>query len=1019
MMKRLLSSLSQQHEMVLATSNGSNGQFMMVHTDSSLYHGTSPTTTIPRCSEQLLGTTSLTTATHRASHTFHSNNTLSVASSGRNRSLSNSSSTAPLQHMTPSSSHGHRCHSPPTSSGSSSGSGAGSPHNNHNNNHNTLHAQLYSLQQQQKNEALHLKHIQVAKLYKYNFEDLYDCLEVRVLFKQFLIKNQNEENYYFDQILDTEYKKLKSNRNRYQMAKRMIETFVKAGAPYELNLSEKIKQSVLREFQKATPENCPLDMFDSIQYQVLTSMRLDAYPRFIQSDEFLSFIGGKISSFKNVQQKLRFIKSIGAIKKVTPLEKSSSKGDLRESINAKKKSEDESVKESLMMDQIDMEDNSPENLILPVEEILGGFEALHFMSPTPTSTTTCCQSSNLTTSPPVSTVATNTTSSNEISEPSSIKRSMSSIIGHLFNKQSPNTNSNSTTSTIQPYIHTTRTRNTSGSACDLNFHDSPAGSSNNKSAIAIRLHDSLPRAIAPINNFIVTPCSDDEKDDDEDDENEVSEDDENELTPTEHERVKNFDIIIHKSSLFEKSLSSERPFCESSLEQNDQHLWDEVDTCLSDESSEEEDEDDNEKDDELEDEIIGGNLAAAAKQITVSTAAVANNTVIPLLETLNAYMDKLQLTVNEIDIVKTEYQNYMNNYSCLELNTILKQVDSTPDSKKDNDWTMIKLEPKTRRRSILNRNQPNKSMDFVSQYNLKAHFARFDSPVSDDVTYMLRRSCKLPYNAFSVLQLLCDESSYETMVNPLLLAPAEYIEFVVKDTEHSYASLISLEGAKWPWPLKQRHYVTTGTVISDILNDEKENPNRKRYIILKRSVINNAKVEITLNKKENPNRVIGVKLEAYFVESSIANECTLTMFNEWRFTNVNKWTFPSKLFKKSLKLFTNDFHHALIDKLSSATVLHATSYSDFINNSQDQEHHSPNTKKDNTLLHTLFRNDALPKKDEMKSKVKNIFHTLSLMKLFEYDLNETCRVIEERQHANFPIEHQISADQPLSQEPIK
>ncbi|KAG2381566.1 hypothetical protein C9374_005950 [Naegleria lovaniensis] len=986
-MKRLLSSLAQQHEMVINSHN--NGPTITWNTS--------------RCYEW----SSSSSLSYLSNHTTTTicNNTLipSSSSGGRYRSLSNSSSPQPTPQRRAS-----RCLSPPTTSSTS-------PHNNispSNNNNNTLHAQLYSLQQQQKNEALHLKHIQVAKLYKFNFEDLYDCLEIRVLFKQFLIKNQNEENYYFDQILDSEYKKLKSNRNRYHMAKRMIETFVKAGAPYELNLSEKIKQSVLREFQKATPENCPLDMFDSVQYQVLTSMRLDAYPRFIQSDEFLSFIGGKISSFKNLQQKLRFIKSIGAVKKVAPLEKSSSKGNLRKSINAKqKKSEEETVKESLMMDQIDTEDNTPENLVLPVEEILGGFEAIPFMAPTPTSmttTTTTCQSSNptSTTSPQVSTVTTHSVSSTDISEPSSIKRSMSSIVGHLFNKSSPN-NSNSSTSSIQPYIHTTRTRNASGSVCDLNFHESSTGASNHKSAIAIRLHDSLPRAIAPINNFIVTPCSDDEKDDDEDEDDEESEE-EHESTPTEHERVKNFDKIMHKSSLFEKSLSSERPFHESTsneaLEPNDHHLWDEVDTCLSDESSEE-DEDDDENEDELEEEMIGGNLAAAAKQITVSTSAVANNTVIPLLETLSAFMEKLQLTVDEIEIMKTEYQNYMNNYSSLELNTILKQVDSSP--KKDNDWTMIQLQPKTRKRSILNRNQANKTLDVVSQYNLKAHFARFDSPVSDDVTYMLRRSCKLPYNAFSVLQLLCDESSYETMVNPLLLAPAEYIEFVVKDTDNSYASLISLEGAKWPWPLKQRHYVTTGTVISDILNDEKENPNRKRYIILKRSVVNNAKVEITLNKKENPNRVIGVKLEAYFVESSIANECTLTMFNEWRFTNVNKWTFPSKLFKKSLKLFTNDFHHALIDKLSSATILHATSYSDFISNSEAQEH-SPSTKKDNTLLHTLFRNDALPKKDEIKSKVKNIFHTLSLMKLFEYDLNETCRVIEERQHV---VDHNATRQQ--------
>lgn len=118
------------------------------------------------------------------------------------------------------------------------------------------------------------KQIQNAKIYKYQFEDIYDNYDTRILFKKFLKQNQNEENYYFDVMLDREYRPLKSNRNRWMIAKRIMSTFINSGAPMELNLSEKMKHTLSKEFEKATEDNCPVDLFDSVQYQVLSSMRM-------------------------------------------------------------------------------------------------------------------------------------------------------------------------------------------------------------------------------------------------------------------------------------------------------------------------------------------------------------------------------------------------------------------------------------------------------------------------------------------------------------------------------------------------------------------------------------------------------------------------------------------------------------------------------------------------------------------------------------------------------------------------
>ncbi|EFC46298.1 RGS domain-containing protein [Naegleria gruberi] len=859
---------------------------------------------------------------------------------------------------------------------------------------NTLQSHIQNMQQTAKNEQLHAKQIQLAKMYKFQFEEIYDNHETRALFKQFLIKNQNGENIYFDKTLDSEYKPLKSNRNRYYMAKRIVETFIKEGSPYEVNLSEKVKHALLREFAKASEENCPLDLFDSVQYQVLSSMRMDAYPRFVQSDEFLSFIGSKLLNAKNMHHKLRFLKAINAVRKVSPLELSSSKANLRKSLNVKqKKTEEDQLKEALIMDQIELEDNAHENLILHIPDADPTLTPRSYY--TYTSAPANGQTAPSLNSPNNTNNHAHTHQTSEISEPSTIKRSMSNLMGHFFksgDKQSSNEkNSNNRKSTaatpVQPYVHTTRNRHSrSGSALGLSLGELTTSSN----SIGVKLHDSLPKAIPPINNFIVTPGSDDEHDDEEDYSNNTADhqdnEDDDDIPLSEHERVKRFDTILSKSNMFGQNHNHHHHHQDEMVEVIDP--WQDVESYISGDSS-----DDDE--DELDQMDIGGNLAAIAGT-HVNSSPLTHNTIVPILEGLSTHIEDLQLSTREVEAIKSEYMHYVDNKSVLDLATILKQVDEK-DKKTKSGWSMVNLQPKKRR--LGRRSKSISSLDLIAQHSVKAYSARFDSIATDDITYMLRRSCRLPYNAFSVLQILADESTDESIVNPLLTSPAEYIEFIVKETEHAYASLITLEGARWPWPLKQRHYVTTGTVISDIINDEKDNPGRKRYVIIKRSVVNNPKLEITLSKKDNPNRVFGLKLEAYFIESFNTNECTLTMFNEWKFTNANKWSFPTKLFRKTLRTFSTDFHQNLIDRLSSSAGHQPISYHEFISHTNTAHDVSP--RNDHTLLHTLFRNQALSpykKKEEIKGKVQSVFNTLSLMRLFEYDLHETCRIIEERYH---------------------
>ena len=691
------------------------------------------------------------------------------------------------------------------------------------------------------------------------------------------------------------------------------------------------------------------------------------------------------------------MKSIGAVRKQSPLEQTSSRGNLRKSLNVKRsKKEEEEYKETMAMQHIDAEDNMPENLVFKQDEMdILLNNQLYNPSENDANTTDFPNpvSPRLAhgNSPPV------VTPTSEISHTGGIKRSMSNIMGHLLpfvhGNQTASPSSNTATghsktgSAVEPYVHVTRHQR-AGSTSNLSMSDLMALSKGGAS-IGVKLHDSLPRAIAPINNFIVTPCSDDERDDDELDEDDLGETNMDDETHTEHERINNFDKIISKSTIFANGTNSSTAYHHEGVDLDDNEEWAQnVDTYMSSESDDEDEEELPDEDVNVFD--IAGNLATTARRNNLDNST--NCVVIPLIEILSPALDQLQLSIKEVNTIRKEYQTYVNNISSLDLNSIIAD-----DEKKDQQgWHMMRLNKKKRRMSALS-NRDRITNEITTKHSLKAHRAKYISQTNNDqMTFMLRRSCKLPYDAFSVLQVLCDEGNDNTIVNPLLLSPAEFIEYVVKDTENSYASLISLEGAKWPWPLKHRHYITTGTVVSDDLSEDKSDNGRKRYIIMKRSVVNNSKLEITINKKDNPNRLFGEKLEAYVIESYHTNECNLIMFNEWRFNNSNKWMFPTKLFNKSLKEFSIKFHENLIDRLSSFTGSQL-SYHDLLLKKTNED--DINIKKDSTLIHTLFRNEALgvfKQKEEIKTKVQHVLNTLSLMKMFEFDLQETCRILDER-----------------------
>jgi hypothetical protein len=157
----------------------------------------------------------------------------------------------------------------------------------------------------------------ISKNYDLDFACCFDDSELMNHFEEFLKISHNYDQLTFYHKVD-EYKHLKASKNRYQLAKKLMNNFIEEHSKQQINLSNHIRKSIQEKFLKIQEnfdleenenndndmedENlklnlnpCPSDLFDIVQNDVFLQLKTDCFPRFLESENFIEFLYEKIN----------------------------------------------------------------------------------------------------------------------------------------------------------------------------------------------------------------------------------------------------------------------------------------------------------------------------------------------------------------------------------------------------------------------------------------------------------------------------------------------------------------------------------------------------------------------------------------------------------------------------------------------------------------------------------------------------------------------------------------------------
>src|SRR3989338_3133857 len=110
--------------------------------------------------------------------------------------------------------------------------------------------------------------------------------QVRPLFESWLREDFSYENFAFWKDVE-EYKQIEDEDLLQIRAREIFEKYFSAGSEWEIN-ADHFQKIQLREQMtaKATRE-----IFDDIQISIFVLMRMDSFPKFVESDAFLNHMG--------------------------------------------------------------------------------------------------------------------------------------------------------------------------------------------------------------------------------------------------------------------------------------------------------------------------------------------------------------------------------------------------------------------------------------------------------------------------------------------------------------------------------------------------------------------------------------------------------------------------------------------------------------------------------------------------------------------------------------------------------
>lgn len=120
-----------------------------------------------------------------------------------------------------------------------------------------------------------------------NIEAVMDSKEAMPYFVKFLHDTKNGENANFLKDI-SEFRDIRHDKGRKEKADYIIKMYIGEEAPHELNIGNNLKSSIINY------DNCRRNMFDELEYHIVSSMKEHIFPLFLKSKLFASFIESSV-----------------------------------------------------------------------------------------------------------------------------------------------------------------------------------------------------------------------------------------------------------------------------------------------------------------------------------------------------------------------------------------------------------------------------------------------------------------------------------------------------------------------------------------------------------------------------------------------------------------------------------------------------------------------------------------------------------------------------------------------------
>ncbi|KAL0477777.1 regulator of G-protein signaling [Acrasis kona] len=144
-----------------------------------------------------------------------------------------------------------------------------------------------------------------------SLDNIFENQELKNAFHSYLKKIHNEEHFLFLMQLE-KYITYVGNVTRFKAAKKIVEEFLEAESPHEVNVSSDLREKVIARVPLHTEEKCPSDLFDDIRASVYLEMKQNCLSGFLSSTTFKEHIES------NLKHNPEYLLTIGSLIQYDP-----------------------------------------------------------------------------------------------------------------------------------------------------------------------------------------------------------------------------------------------------------------------------------------------------------------------------------------------------------------------------------------------------------------------------------------------------------------------------------------------------------------------------------------------------------------------------------------------------------------------------------------------------------------------------------------------------------------------------